>query len=112
VLGAATQIRASQHATKRGDLERAVVDATNAVQVAPWQASGYVQRALVLERLGLAARAAADARRAIQREPTNWEHWLILARIQAERGNVRGAVAAARRSAALNPQAPLFRSQE
>jgi O-antigen ligase len=112
VLGAATQIRASQHATERGDLEQAVVDATNAVHVAPWQASGYVQRALVLERLGLAARAAADARRAIQREPTNWEHWLILARIQAERGNVRGAVAAARRSAALNPQAPLFRSQE
>jgi hypothetical protein len=112
VLGAATQIRASQRAAERGDLEQAVVDATNAVQVAPWQASGYVQRALVLERLALATRAAADARRAIRREPTNWEHWLILARIEAERGDVRAAVAAARRSAAFNPQAPLFRSQE
>jgi hypothetical protein len=112
VLGAAAQIRASQQAAADGDLEEALVDAADAVQVAPWQASGYVQRALLLERLGLGTRAAADARRAIRREPTNWEHWLVLARIEAERGNVRGAVAAARRSAALNPQAPLFRSQE
>jgi O-Antigen ligase len=112
VLGAASQIRASQQAAARGDLERALVDATDAVQVAPWQASGYVQRALLLERLGLATRAAADARRATKREPTNWEHWLILARIEAERGNVPGAVAAVRRSAALNPRAPLFRSEE
>ena len=51
-----------------------------------------------------------DARSSASR-PTG-EHWLVLARIEAERGNVRGAVAAARRAAALNPQAPLFRSQE
>jgi hypothetical protein len=112
VLGAAAQIHASQQAAAGGDLERALVDATDAVRVAPWQASGYIQRALLLERLGLATRAAADAHRAIQREPTNWEHWLVLARIEAERGDVRAAVAAVRRSAALNPKAPLFRFQE
>ena len=89
-----------------------MIDATDAVQVAPWQASGYVQRAQLLERLGLGTRAAADARRATRREPTNWEHWLVLARIEAERGDVRGAVAAVRRSAALNPHAPLFRAQD
>ena len=66
------------------------------------------QRAVVLERLGLGARAAADARRAADREPTNWEHWVVLARIEAERGRIGPAVAAARRAAALNPRAPLF----
>ena len=112
VLGAATQIRASRQAAAGGNFEQALIDATDAVHVAPWQASGYVQRALLLERLGLGTRAAADARRATRREPTNWEHWLILARIEAERGDVRSAVAAVRRSAALNPHAPLFRAQD
>jgi len=112
VLGAASQIRASRQAAAGGNFEQALIDATDAVHVAPWQASGYVQRALLLERLGLGTRAAADARRATRREPTNWEHWLILARIEAERGDVRSAVAAVRRSAALNPHAPLFRAQD
>ena len=112
VLGAATQIRASRQAAAAGNFEQALIDATDAVHVAPWQASGYVQRALLLERLGLGTHAAADARRATRREPTNWEHWLILARIEAERGDVRGAVAAVRRSAALNPHAPPFRAQD
>jgi hypothetical protein len=111
VLGAAVQVRTSQQAAARGDLEEAVGDATNAVHIAPWQASGYVQRALLLERLTLGMRAAADARRATRREPTNWEHWLILGRIEAERGNVNAALAAVRRAADLNPRAPLFATQ-
>ena len=108
VLAAAVQVRASQRAARAGDVDEAVSAATTAVQVAPWGAAGYSQRAVVLERLGLGARAAADARRATDREPTNWEHWLVLARIEAERGRIGPAVAAARRAAALNPRAPLF----
>ncbi|MEA2134465.1 MAG: hypothetical protein QOC68_2374 [Solirubrobacteraceae bacterium] len=108
VLASAVQVRVSQRATQAGDFDEAVTAATTAVQVAPWGATGYAQRAVVLERLGLGARAATDARRATAREPTNWEHWLVLARIEAERGRVRPAIAAARRAAALNPRAPLF----
>jgi hypothetical protein len=111
VLGAAIQVRASQHEVRAGEFDDAAASATSAIQIAPWAASGYIQRAVLLERLGLGARAAADARSATQREPTNWNHWLILARIEAERGRVRAAVAAARRAAALNPHAPLFRSR-
>lgn len=108
VLAAAVQVRVSQRATRAGDVEAAVSAATTAVQVAPWAASGYAQRAVVLERFGLGAPAAADARQATDREPTNWEHWLVLARIEAERRRIGPAIAAARRAAALNPRAPLF----
>jgi tetratricopeptide (TPR) repeat protein len=111
VLGAAIQVQASQREVRAGDFDGAASSATSAIQIAPWAASGYIQRAVLLERLGLGARAAADARRATQREPTNWNHWLILARIEAERGRIGAAVADARRAAALNPRAPLFRSQ-
>jgi tetratricopeptide (TPR) repeat protein len=92
-------------------MDRAVSAATTSVQIAPWQAGGYLQRALVLERLGMRRRAAADARRAAEREPTNWEHWLILARLEAETGKVQAAVEHVRRAAALNPRAAVFRSR-
>jgi hypothetical protein len=110
-LGAALQVRASQRAERAQDVDEAVSAATSAVQIAPWSSSGYIQRALLLERLGLGARAAADAQRAIDRESTNWEHWLVLARIEAERGRISAAIAAVRRAAELNPRAPLFASQ-
>jgi hypothetical protein len=111
VLGAAIQIRTSQRDVQARAFDAATSAATSAIQMSPWGASGYQQRALVLERLGLTAQAAADATRAVGREPTNWEHWLILARIEAERGRVGAAVADARRAAVLNPHAPLFTSQ-
>ena len=112
VLASAVQVRTSQQAARAGQVDAAMSAATTAVQAAPWGATGYSQRALLLERLGLGGRAAADARRAADREPTNWEHWLVLARIEAERGRIRAAVDAARRAAALNPRAPLFAGQK
>ena len=111
VLAAAVQVRTSQRAVRAGDFDEAVSAATTAVEVAPWAASGYSQRALVLEQLGFGARAAADGRRATGREPTNWKHWLVLARIEAERGRLGPALADARRAAALNRRAPLFATQ-
>jgi O-Antigen ligase len=108
VLASAVQVQSSQRAIRVGDFDEAVSAATTAVQVAPWAASGYSQRALVLEQLGFGARAEADGRRAAQREPTNWKMWLVLARIEAERGRIRPALAHARRAASLNRRAPLF----
>jgi hypothetical protein len=109
VLTAAVEIRSSERAIAAGDIRQAVAAATTAVQVAPWGASGYLQRALALERVRLTRPAAADARRAVERESTNWKPWLVLARIEAQRGRVNAAVRAARRAAALNPNSSLFR---
>jgi O-Antigen ligase len=109
VLTSALQVRSSQRAWRAGDVDEAISRATTAIQVAPWATGGYLQRALLLERLGMTRGAAVDARRVVARERTNWQNWLILARIEAERRNVRAAVAAVRRAAALNPRAPLFR---
>jgi hypothetical protein len=111
VLTAAVQLRVSQRAVRAGDMDRALSAANTAVQSAPWEASGYLQRALVLEELGVRRPAIADARRAVDREPTNWQHWLILARLEAEVGRVSAAVAHVRRAADLNPRAAMFRSQ-
>ncbi|HEY7074331.1 MAG TPA: O-antigen ligase family protein [Solirubrobacteraceae bacterium] len=111
VLGAAIQVHASQSDVRARAFGAATSAATTATQLAPWAASGYEQRALVLEQIGLGAQAAADEERAVAREPTNWQHWLILGRIEAERGRVRAAVADARRAEALDPHDLLFRSQ-
>jgi O-antigen ligase len=111
VLASAVQVRVSQEAFRAGDVEHAVNAASDAIRAAPWSAASYGQRAVVLEALGFKARAAEDARRAADHEPTNWERWLVLARIEAERRNVPGAIAAARRAESLNPKAPLFTSQ-
>ncbi len=110
VLVAAAQVRASQHAIRDGDIEDAVRDATDAIAAEPWAASGYLQRALVLERGGLLRLAARDAREATHRERTNWENWLILGRIEVERGRPMAGLRAAQRARALNPRSPLFGS--
>jgi tetratricopeptide (TPR) repeat protein len=111
VLASAVQVRVSQQAFRGGDVEHAVNAATDAIRTEPWSASAYGQRAVVLEELGFKARAETDALRAADHEPTNWERWLVLARIEAERGNVTAAIASARRAESLNPKAPLFTSQ-
>jgi Flp pilus assembly protein TadD len=91
-------------------VDDALSHATTAVDAQPWGASGYLQRALVLERAGVLPAAALDARRATEREPTNWETWLILGRIEAERGRVAVALRAATRARHLNPHSPLFKA--
>jgi hypothetical protein len=108
VLIGAAEVRASQRAVEAGRVADAVSDATTAVDAQPWAASGYLQRALVLERAGLLRRAALDAGRATRKEPANWQTWLILGRIEAERGREAAALRAARRARALNPRSPLF----
>jgi len=111
VLASAVQVRVSQQAFRGGDVDHAVRAATDAIHTAPWSASAYGQRAVVLESLGFKTRAAQDARRAADHEPTNWERWLVLARIDAENRNVAAAIDAARRAESLNPNDPLFTSQ-
>jgi tetratricopeptide (TPR) repeat protein len=107
-LVAANRLRDSQAAVRAGQPAAALAAATDAITAEPWGASGYLQRALVLERLEALPEAAADARRAVRREPTNWQTWLVLARIEAERRDVPAALRAARRAHRLNPTSPVF----
>lgn len=109
LLVAVTKVHSSQVAFGRGNVRGAVEEATEAIQSEPWAASPLVQRAVVLEAAGLLGPAAADAAAATRREPENWRPWIILARIEAERGRVARALTAAERARELNPRSPLFK---
>jgi tetratricopeptide (TPR) repeat protein len=110
LLMSASEIRESREAISEGRVQEALSAADAAVGVQPWAASGYLQRALVLERAGMLGVAAREARRATTKEPTNWQTWLILGRIEAERDHLEPALRAARRARDLNPRSPLFRT--
>jgi hypothetical protein len=80
------EIRRSQTAESQGQAAEALAWARAAVSAEPWAASPYDQEALVLESAGHLAAAATDLRRAIANEPTNYVHWLLLSRVETERG--------------------------
>ena len=105
---ATMRLSESARAVVASQPEQALEAANGAVQAEPWGARGYLQRALVLERYGALREAALDARRAGDREPTNWQVWLVLSRIEAERGQVRASLAAVRRARRLNPRSTVF----
>ena len=101
-------VRESEADAREGDLP-AALDAAGAAQHAqPSAASPRVQRALVLETAGEPAPAAEAARGATERESTNWRTWLVLSRIEAERGRAEAALAAYRRAKSLNPLYAFF----
>jgi tetratricopeptide (TPR) repeat protein len=112
ILVAAAEVNSSQTAVREGRIEDAVAAAAVAVQAEPWSPDGYLQRALVLERKGYLDAAAKDARSAVAKERLNAETWLILARIEVERGRTKAAIAAATRARELNPRNPTFRRPE
>jgi hypothetical protein len=103
-----TNIRRSQAAERAGNAAAALSLANAAVAAEPWAASPYEQRGLVLEATGRLGTAAEDLGRAIAREPTNFRHWLLLARIEAERGRVDAALEDYARARRLRPRAQVF----
>ncbi len=86
------EIRKSEAAARAGDLGKALAWARDAVSIEPWSASAYLQRGLVLESENRLGAAAQDVNQAISHERTNWVHWLILARIETERGRYSAAL--------------------
>jgi cytochrome c-type biogenesis protein CcmH/NrfG len=62
----------------------------------------------VLEQGGELPAAAAAAEAATERESTNWRTWLVLSRIEAERGRAAASVRAYREARSLNPRSELF----
>jgi tetratricopeptide (TPR) repeat protein len=110
-LVSTSRVRDSQSSFRAGDAEGALTEATEAADAEPWAASPFAQRALVEEASGRLKAAAVDARRAIEREPTNWRHRVVLARIEAKRGNVEAALEAFRAGEQLRPEADVFQAR-
>jgi tetratricopeptide (TPR) repeat protein len=99
-----SQVRRSQQAENAHRFELAVQRANDAIAAAPWAATPYLQRALVLESAGQLRPARTAVLQAASREPTNWRHQAILARVEAELGHPQAALAAFARARRLHPR--------
>jgi O-Antigen ligase len=107
-LASTSLVRQSQDEAQVNDLSAALDDARSAQNVEPGAASPRLQQALVLETEGELPAAAAAARAATDRESTNWQLWMVLSRIEAQRGNTAAAISDYEKARSLNPRSPLF----
>jgi hypothetical protein len=101
-------VRDSQAAARRGEMAEAFARADEAVEAEPWAATRYVQRAPARRVRRKAPRGRRGPRAGDRREPTNWRPWILLARVEAERGRVRVALRDFRRARSLRPHSALF----
>jgi O-antigen ligase len=117
VLAAAVQIpglestletRRSQAAERAGNGALAIAWAKAAVSSEPWAASPYDQEALVLESAGRLQQAVVELRHATAKEPDNYAHWLLLARVQTERGRLSAAARDYARARSLGTKGEVF----
>ena len=108
-LATTTLVRQSETDVRQGDLSGALAQARTAQNVQPDAAAPRLQQALVLEEEGELAPASVAATAATERERTNWRNWLVLSRIEAERGRADKAIVAYRRARSLNPRSEIFR---
>lgn len=107
-LASTSRLRQSESEARAGDLATALETARSAENAQLSAASPRLQQALVLEALGDLSAAAEAGRAATEKESTNWRTWLVLARIEAERGRARAAVRDYRKARSLNPHFSLF----
>lgn len=107
-LATTSLVRQSEADVRGGDLNAALSAARSAQNVQPGAAGPRLQQALVLEAQGNLPAAAEAAVAATDRESTNWRTWLVLSRIEAERGRAAASVRDYRRARSLNPRSELF----
>lgn len=107
-LGGLTAIRRSQDSVRAGRMADAVGEARDAIAAEPWASTPYVQRALVLERLGRLRLAQADAERGVDHEPQAFATRLVLSRIELERGHTRRGLRDYERARRLRPRSLVF----
>lgn len=102
----------AQEHSRRDAVAGRVVGALESLRTAqrlePYAATPHLRRALLLEQLGRLSPARASAAAAARDEPTNWRTWLVMARIDAKRGDAAAALAAFRRARRLNRSSPLL----
>lgn len=111
-LATGSLIRKSQAAALSGDEQSALDNARSAQNVEPDAAGPRLQQALVLEAAGDFDAAAVAAAGATEKEPNNWRNWLVLSRIEAERGHACAAVEDYRTARSLNPHSRIFTEPE
>jgi VanZ family protein len=107
-LASTALVRRSESDFRESDLQGALDAARSAQNAEPGAASPRLQQALVLEAAGELSGASEAASGAVQRESTNWRNWLVLSRIEAERGRAVASVTAYGRARSLNPRASIF----
>ena len=107
-LASTTEVRKSQDEADSGNLSAALASARTAIDIQPGAATPYLQEALVLELQGDLARAAVAAQTATDKEPTNWRTWIVLSRIEAQRGRVDVSTDTYLEAKRLNPRASIF----
>jgi O-Antigen ligase len=107
-LASTALVRQSEAEFREGDLQAALDAARSAQNAEPGAAAPRLQQALVLEAAGDLTAASEAASAATERESTNWRNWLVLSRIEAERGRAVASVVAYRRARSLNPRASIF----
>lgn len=107
-LAATSLLRQSEEDFRDGNLAAALSAARSAENVEPAAASPRLQQALVLEAGGEFDAAAEAAREATERESTNWRPWLVLSRIEAQRGDAKASVRAYVKARSLNPRSSIF----
>jgi hypothetical protein len=91
-----------------GKATEALQAAMDARNLQPWASGPYLQLALVSENEGLIDRAHGWIESAIARDSTNWQLWLVAARLDVKLGDIRGAEQSLNRAKSLNPKSPLF----
>src|SRR5881394_314287 len=106
-LATTSLVRQSEADVRDGDLPAALSAARSAQNVQSDAAGPRLQQALVLETQGNLPAATEAARSATERESTNWRNWLVLSRIEAERGMAAAAVRDFRQARSLNPRSTL-----
>jgi cytochrome c-type biogenesis protein CcmH/NrfG len=107
-LAATGLLRESESDVRDGDPQAGLEAAVSAQNAEPGAATPRLQQALILEELGDLDQAAEAAQGATEKGPTNWRTWLILSRIEAQRGNAAEAVSAYREARSLNSESPIF----
>lgn len=107
-LASTEAVRRSQREAGDTQLAAALREAGSAADLQPYAATPLLQQALVLEVDGAYDPAVLAIRGAIDREPQNWRLWLVLSRLEAERGRGDASVSAFQKAKRLNPGSPLF----
>jgi hypothetical protein len=107
-LASTALVRQSQAEANSGDPGTALSAAKSAQNAEPYAATPRLQQALLLETQGDFTAAAVAARGATERESTNWRLWLVLSRIEAERGRADAAIQYFHKARSLNPHSSLF----
>ncbi|HEY7891718.1 MAG TPA: O-antigen ligase family protein [Solirubrobacteraceae bacterium] len=110
-LASSVSLRSSQAQAQQGRLGGSLASARTAASWQPYASGPALQQALVLEQSGNFTAAAKAASKATTNSSSDWRAWLVLSRIEAERGNAKAALAAWQKARLLDPRDPLFKSR-